>query len=225
MAPHGLGQRRLEARLDMLGVDEAHRQPAGQGIQKGLHRLRPAQRGCQQPDLMCRFSGTQRGIGQHCRQRQSLRTLPFALQHVQPWPDGTRRIAHQALELAEQAALPAWVELRMAFRRMPFAEQDPRGVALQQGIHERGVFGQGQIHQPQVRFGAIQIGRFKARRVIVQHHLIATSGQRLLQHVTLQRGIGEYRNTGGEHLRHRRGPGAGWPRAGRTPGTACPGTR
>ena len=36
MAPHGLGQRRLEARLDMLGVDEAHRQPAGKASRKAF---------------------------------------------------------------------------------------------------------------------------------------------------------------------------------------------
>ncbi|MCX4198562.1 hypothetical protein OMR07_26260 [Methylobacterium organophilum] len=107
---HGLGQRRLEAGLDVLGIDETHRQPARQSVEKRLHCLRPTKRGSQQPDLSCWLAYMQRRIGEHRRQRQSLEPLPVALQHTQAWSHRTRRIPHQALELAEQAALPARVE-------------------------------------------------------------------------------------------------------------------
>src|SRR3990167_9250144 len=51
MPSNRLWQRRLETGVDMLGIDEAHRQTARQGIEERLDRRRAAERGGQQPDL------------------------------------------------------------------------------------------------------------------------------------------------------------------------------
>ncbi|MCX4198563.1 hypothetical protein OMR07_26265 [Methylobacterium organophilum] len=73
---------------------------------------------------------------------------------------------------------------------MPFAEQHARGISLQERIHQRRILGLRQVHQPKIGLGTVQVGRLQARRVVVQHDLIATAGQRLLQHMALQRGVG-----------------------------------
>src|SRR5690606_41057849 len=68
----------------------------------------------------------------------------------------------------------------------------------QQAVHQWRIFRLSKIHKPQVGIASRQRFLVEARRVAVEHHLITATGQCLLQHMTLQRGIGDHCNTRSE---------------------------
>ncbi len=139
-----------------------------------------------------RLARHQRRIGQRLGQFQARRTLGIRQKGLQARPHRNGRIADEFLQLAEQAALPTRIMLGMALRRMTFAEQDGRAGMLQQAVHEGGILGQGQVHQPQVSLAGAQGFVVEAGRIAVEYDLVTIAGQRLLQHMALQRSVGEH---------------------------------
>ena len=97
---------------------------------------------------------------------------------------------------AAKAALPAWVVFGAALRRLALAEQH-RDVPFQQVIEHGQVFALRQVDQPEIGGTVLQLVRRHAGGVLVEHHLIATAGQRTLENVTLQGSVGENRDSGG----------------------------
>ena len=212
----------LEAGVDVLGIEEADRQAAGQGVEKCLHRRRAAERGRQQPHLAGRFAGLQRHRREVAGNLQARRTL-LVEQCAEAVANAIAGVADQALQLADQPPLPARVMFGMPLRCVALAEQHRRTVLLQQAVQQRRVVLLGQVHQPQVG-RALQRGVVDPGRVGVEHHLVAMAEQRLLQHVALQRGVGDHRDPWRGALTHAGRPGTGWLRAARFPGKACRGT-
>ena len=90
----------------------------------------------------------------------------------------------------------------MALRRLPLTEQHWRGGTLEQVVDQRRIFRLRQVDQPEVGLAGGQGFLVETLRVAVEHDLIATGGQRLLQHVTLQRGIGDHGDACGGFLAH-----------------------
>ena len=93
VAADGLGQRRLEGSIDVLGVDETDRQAAGQRVEEFLHRRRAAEGGRQQPDLLGWLTGRQRRASQRGGQFQAAGPLRLGQQRLQTRADGLGRIA------------------------------------------------------------------------------------------------------------------------------------
>ena len=147
----------------------------------------------------------------------------FAAQRDEAVANAIAGVADQALQLADQPPFPARVMFGMPLRRVALAEQHRRTVLLQQAVQQRRVVLLGQVHQPQVG-RALQRGVVDPGRVGVEHHLVTMAEQRLLQHVALQRGVGDHRDPWRGALTHAGRPGTGWLRAARFPGKACRGT-
>ncbi|MNC31266.1 hypothetical protein D3C75_795810 [compost metagenome] len=202
VAPDGLRQALLERGIDVLGIDQAQRQAAGQGIEKLLDRLRTTQRSGQQPDLAGRLANRQPGTAQRVRQIEAGRTLGLVEQHLQARADRPGRIADQTLELADQTPLPARVVFGAALGGLPLAEQHRRRGLIEQQVDQRRVLQLGQVDQPQVGRAGPQLLLIQALWVTVEQHLIAVGEQGLLQHMALQRSIGDDRNAAAAALSH-----------------------
>ncbi|MCY1552190.1 hypothetical protein D9M68_885720 [compost metagenome] len=96
---------------------------------------------------------------------------------------------------------------------MPFAKQDRRAGVLHQVVDQREILGLGQVDQPQIGLAGRQGRLIQTGRIAIEYHLIATAGQRLLQHMALQGSVGNDRNACHRVLRHVGVPGprpTGW---------------
>jgi len=90
-----LRQCRLEAGLDVLGVNEANRQPVRQRIEKSLHRLGAAQRCRQQPDFRRRLARNRLGSQQRPWQLQAFRSFFICAQPFETRTNDPGRVTYE----------------------------------------------------------------------------------------------------------------------------------